>query len=92
MLISLWEDFYYILQKEGIIVSELGRYHEGTELNQVGYIFEGKAQHNLGFRYMVTHIENETVFLINDDQIGLNIKENNKYKLVGKLTFEELNL
>ncbi len=73
-------------------MSDSTRYHEGTELNQIGYIFEGVAEHNLGCRYMVTHIENETAFLINDDQVGLNIKENKDYKLVGKLTFEELNL
>lgn len=73
-------------------MSESVRYHEGTELNQIGYIFEGVAEHNLGYRYMVTYIEDEIAFLTSTEQIGLNIKENNKYKLVGKLTFEELNL
>lgn len=73
-------------------MSESVRYHEGTELNQIGYIFEGIAKNNRGCKYMVTHIEDGVAFLPNTDQIRLNIKENNKYKLVGKLTLEELNL
>lgn len=73
-------------------MSESKRYHEGTELNQIGYIFKLKSGDDLGSSYMVTHIEGKTAFLSNNQQIGRDIIEDNKYKLVGKLTFEELNL
>lgn len=82
-------------------MSEEVRYYEGTEETQVGYIFEKKTDVNAGSRHMVVSIENypelngevnKIAFLANAGQINVNVCENRHYKLVGKLTFETLDL
>lgn len=84
-----------------IKMSEEVRYYEGTEETQVGYIFEKKTDVNAGSRHMVISIENypelngkvnKIAFLANAGQINVNVCENRHYKLVGKLTFETLDL
>lgn len=50
------------------------------------------VEDNLGCRYIVTHIEGGRVFLPNGHQIDQRVKEDGKFMLMGKLTFEELNL
>lgn len=66
---------------------------------QVGYIFEKINGENQGSRYMVMAIERvETrsrksvvAVLVNGDKLNINEYENQNYRYVGRLSFEELN-